>query len=143
MVEQMTMMEQVAGNWLCWAILIMALVCYQQLWLEYFTRHNRIEDEEAEVTDDLKREFSGTLIGVLPLMGLLGTIIGLLDVFAGISVDGASSELVSGGIADALITTQLGLICAIPGWLLQAFVRAKNGKAGTQMCDSVIDAERG
>lgn len=143
MVEQMTMIEQMAGNWLCWAILVMALVCYQQLWLEYFARRNRVEDEEAEVTDDLKREFSGTLIGVLPLMGLLGTIIGLLEVFAGISVDGASSELVSGGIADALITTQLGLICAIPGWLLQAFVRAKAGRPEIQLTDSAIEAERG
>ena len=121
----------------------MAMVCYQQLWLEYFARRNRVEDEAAAVTDDLKREFSGTLIGVLPLMGLLGTIIGLLDVFAGISVDGASSELVNGGIADALITTQLGLICAIPGWLLQAFVRARQGSADTRLVEAVTETERG
>ena len=143
MVEQMTMIEQMAGNWLCWAILVMAMVCYQQLWLEYFARRNRVEDEAAAVTDDMKREFSGTLIGVLPLMGLLGTIIGLLDVFAGISVDGASSELVNGGIADALITTQLGLICAIPGWLLQAFVRARQGSADTRLVEAVTETERG
>lgn len=135
------MIEQMMNNWLCWAILVMALLCYQQLWLEYFVRRNRIEDGETEATDDLKREFSGTLIGVLPLMGLLGTIVGLLDVFAGISADGASSELVSGGIADALITTQLGLVCAIPGWLLQAFVRAKSGKPGSQLSDPVPDGE--
>lgn len=133
------MVAQMMNNWLCWAILAMALLCYQQLWFEYFARRNRMDDEETEVADDLRKEFSGTLIGVLPLMGLLGTIIGLLDVFAGISVDGASSELVSGGIADALITTQLGLICAIPGWLLQAFVRAKSGKPVQLWSDQVTD----
>jgi len=133
------MVAQMMNNWLCWAIIAMALLCYQQLWLEYFARRNRTEDEETEATDDLKREFSGTLIGVLPLMGLLGTIIGLLDVFAGISVEGASSELVSSGIADALITTQLGLICAIPGWLLQAFVRAKSDKPASLWSDQVTD----
>ena len=133
------MVAQMMNNWLCWAILAMALLCYQQLWLEYFARRNRMDDEETEVADDLRKEFSGTLIGVLPLMGLLGTIIGLLDVFAGISVDGASSELVSGGIADALITTQLGLICAIPGWLLQAFVRAKSGKPVPLWSDQITD----
>ena len=137
------MIDQMMSNGLCWAILAMALVCYQQLWLAYFARHDRIEEAEVVVTDDLKGEFSGMLIGVLPLMGLLGTIIGLLGVFAGISVDGVSSDLVSGGIADALITTQLGLTCAIPGWLLQAFVRAKTAKPVMQFDNPVPDREQG
>ena len=69
--------------------------------------------------------FTGILIGALPLLGLLGTIAGLLECFAGIANTGASNELVSSGIAKALLTTQLGLLCAIPGWLLQSWVHSK------------------
>lgn len=122
------MIEQLTQNWLCWAILLLALVCYYQLWMEYFgikvANLSSDSNETRQSNISLKQEFSGVLVGALPLMGLLGTIIGLLDCFVGIASDGASSELVSGGIADALLTTQLGLICAVPGWLLQAYVRA-------------------
>jgi biopolymer transport protein ExbB len=68
---------------------------------------------------------TGILIGALPLLGLLGTIIGLLTCFKGIASYGADGALLSGGIADALLTTQLGLVCAIPGWLLQTYIRSR------------------
>lgn len=135
------MIEQLTHNWLCWAILLLALICYQQLWLDYFAHRSQTrklgnsgkqqadDGLERESDDSIKREFSGVLIGALPLMGLLGTIIGLLDCFAGIASEGASGELVSGGIADALLTTQLGLVCAIPGWLLQAWVHSSSPSA--------------
>jgi len=121
------MVQQLLGNWLCWAILILALVCYQQLWSDFLVQRsaatNLGNDAEQQSENSIKANFSGVLIGALPLMGLLGTIIGLLECFAGIAQQGASSELISSGIADALLTTQLGLVCAIPGWLLQAYVR--------------------
>ncbi len=126
------MIEQLATNWLCWVIVLLALVCYQQLWLDYFAghaRHKSLNNAVAQQLDKVEqREFSGVLIAALPLLGLLGTIIGLLDCFAGIASNGASSELVSGGIADALLTTQLGLVCAIPGWLLQSWLQASSRK---------------
>lgn len=122
------MVQQLLNNWLCWAIVLLALVCYHQLWSEYLAQRTRtinLENNANQQSEDtLKRDFSGVLIGALPLMGLLGTIIGLLDCFAGIAREGASSELISSGIADALLTTQLGLVCAVPGWLLQAYVRS-------------------
>ena len=58
------------------------------------------------------------------MLGLFGTIVGLLECFIGMASDGVSSELVSGGIGDALLTTQLGITCAIPAWLLHAYVKA-------------------
>ena len=125
------MIEQLTQNWICWAILLLALLCYQQLWLEYLAQRTQLthsDSDRAEQTESLKHEFSGVLIGALPLMGLLGTIIGLLDCFAGMSREGANGDLVSGGIADALLTTQLGLVCAIPGWLLQAWVRFSSNR---------------
>ncbi len=110
--------EQMMSNWVSWAIVILALICYQQLWEEYLAASD--SDNEG-----IKHEFSSILIGALPLLGLLGTIIGLLDSFSTIANEGASSSVLSGGIADALFTTQLGLVCAVPGWLLQAYVRSR------------------
>lgn len=65
------------------------------------------------------------LIGALPLMGLLGTISGLQLSFTGMMSQGIDSQVVTKGIADALFTTQLGLVLAIPGWLLMALVKRK------------------
>jgi biopolymer transport protein ExbB len=112
------MIEQLSHSWLCWVIILLALFCYQQLWLNFLQR------AQNERTDhNLQHEFSTVLISALPLIGLLGTIVGLLECFAGIASSGANSELISSGIGSALLTTQLGLVCAIPGWLLQAWMR--------------------
>jgi biopolymer transport protein ExbB len=66
------------------------------------------------------------LLSALPLLGLLGTIMGLLTTFRAMA---GSSELsqtfVSRGIAEALITTQLGLIMVIPALLLHSFLRRR------------------
>jgi biopolymer transport protein ExbB len=130
------MIEQLTHNWICWAIVVLALICYQQLLLDYFAQNGKNtesnpphNDTESQANTEVKHAFSGVLIGALPLLGLLGTIIGLLDCFAGIASEGADSELISSGIADALLTTQLGLVCAIPGWLLQNWVKTASLKS--------------
>ena len=60
------------------------------------------------------------MLAALPLLGLLGTITGLTSTFTQMSADGglALQELITGGIADALFTTQLGLVLVVPGLLL-------------------------
>jgi biopolymer transport protein ExbB len=55
-----------------------------------------------------------TLAVACPLLGLLGTVLGMLDIFSGIAQEGAYTPQVSAGIAKALITTVVGLIIAIP-----------------------------
>lgn len=61
------------------------------------------------------------LAGVAPLLGLLGTVSGMIDLFAVIGDRGASAaSSLSGGISEALVTTQAGLIAAIPLLLLHA-----------------------
>lgn len=126
------MIEQISHNGLCWAIILLALVCYQRLWLDYLVCRSRSENldnhADTKVVDYPQGELSGVLIGALPLIGLLGTIVGLMDCFLGIASQGGSAELVSSGIADALLTTQLGLVCAIPAWLLQCWVQASTSK---------------
>ena len=56
-----------------------------------------------------------TIAVVGPLLGLLGTVLGMIDIFSGIPKEGATySVQISGGIAKALVTTVVGLIVAIP-----------------------------
>lgn len=63
------------------------------------------------------------LAGVAPLLGLLGTVTGMIDLFAVIGERGASAaRSLSGGISEALITTQAGMIAAIPLLLLHALL---------------------
>lgn len=63
---------------------------------------------------------------VTPLMGLLGTVIGMIETFQSISLFGtADPKLMAGGISYALVTTELGLAVAIPLLLLQSFLHAQ------------------
>ena len=65
----------------------------------------------------LKRRirFLYVLVSASPLIGLLGTVIGMLQTFSGLSMqDGYKIDLVAGGISQALVTTQAGLLVAIP-----------------------------
>jgi biopolymer transport protein ExbB len=62
------------------------------------------------------------LAAVAPLLGLLGTVIGMINTFQAITLFGTGDpQLMAGGISEALITTVLGLIAAIPLLLLHAF----------------------
>ena len=68
-----------------------------------------------------------TLLASLPLFGLLGTISGLLSTFNFMSVNNGldMQEMISGGIATAMFTTQLGLVFVVPGLLLHTALRSK------------------
>ncbi len=73
----------------------------------------------------LERSLSllGALAGVAPLLGLLGTVSGMIGTFDTISTVGTGNpRLLSGGISEALITTQLGLMVAIPLLLAHAWI---------------------
>ena len=74
----------------------------------------------------LERSLSllGALAAVSPLLGLLGTVSGMITTFNTISATGMGNpKLMSGGISEALITTELGLIVAIPLLLIHAWLR--------------------
>jgi biopolymer transport protein ExbB len=73
---------------------------------------------------DRQRKFLYILIGVAPLLGLLGTVTGMLSTFQGLSSGGGSDtvDLIAGGISEALITTQTGLIIAIPAYIIAYLV---------------------
>lgn len=69
--------------------------------------------------------FIGVLAGAAPLAGLLGTVSGMLVTFAGLATSTAAQPIdkISVGISEALITTQAGLLIAIPAAFLLALLR--------------------
>jgi hypothetical protein len=69
-----------------------------------------------------------------PLLGLLGTVTGIINTFKLITVFGSGDvKTLSGGISEALITTEFGLIVAIPSLLLHAFLSRKARSVIDQM----------
>ncbi|SDP41544.1 MotA/TolQ/ExbB proton channel family protein [Desulforhopalus singaporensis] len=73
--------------------------------------------------------FIGALAGVAPLLGLLGTVTGMMTTFDVMSTYGTgNARAMSNGISEALISTETGLVIAIPGLYMKAFLdhRAQN-----------------
>ena len=65
----------------------------------------------------------GVLAAVAPLLGLLGTVTGMITTFDVLSVFGTgNARAMAGGISEALITTQTGLLVAIPGLYMKGFL---------------------
>ncbi len=76
-----------------------------------------LEKEEAEERDELSRGIPWLLVisSVSPLLGLLGTVVGIMNVFLGIGASGSTNiAAVAPGVGEALITTVAGLFVAIP-----------------------------
>src|SRR3989338_8916658 len=58
--------------------------------------------------------FLGTMVSTAPFVGLLGTVLGIINAFHGLSVNKQGGDLVMAGISEALVATALGLFIAIP-----------------------------
>lgn len=90
---------------------------------------NRFEEVRQSILHNVQRRvtFLNTLVAAAPLMGLLGTVIGMLGTFAGISSSGGAEtvDVVAKGISEALITTQTGLFIALPGIFLVLIIRRR------------------
>ena len=69
---------------------------------------------------DRRITFLSLLVSTAPLAGLLGTVMGMLTTFRGLSTSsgGKTIDFVAGGNSEALITTQTGLIIAIPAYVM-------------------------
>ena len=85
-----------------------------------------LERAEAIVHAELKRGVSGlaTIGSTAPFVGLFGTVVGIINAFKGISAGGGATGLgvVAGGIAEALVTTAVGLFVAIPAvWMFNYY----------------------
>lgn len=85
-----------------------------------------VEDTGRHVVHELERFLNtlGTIAGITPLLGLLGTVIGMIDVFSAIMIHGVGDpSQLAGGISQALITTAAGLTVAIPSYFFYRHFR--------------------
>ena len=88
----------------------------------------RLEDTGRHVVHELERFLNalGTIAGVSPLLGLLGTVGGIIKAFNAITAGGVGDpRMLSGGIAQALITTAAGLCVAIPSLIAYRYLRGR------------------
>jgi biopolymer transport protein ExbB len=102
---------------------------------------NKTDDFETDeqIIDGLKashelfvKQDVGTiamLAGIAPLLGLLGTVSGMIKTFSIIAEFGTgNAKALAGGISEALLTTQTGLVVAVPGLFMATFLaRRSNG----------------
>ena len=87
-----------------------------------------IEEIGRHVAHDLERHLNalGTIAAIAPLLGLLGTVIGMIKVFAVITAQGVGEpRILAGGISEALVTTAAGLTVAIPSLLFHRVLRRR------------------
>jgi biopolymer transport protein ExbB len=87
----------------------------------------RIEDTGRHVVHRMERYLSslGTIALIGPLLGLLGTVLGLIRMFLAVMVSGVGDPMkMAGGIGEALVCTASGLIVAIPAYILHRYFRS-------------------
>lgn len=140
------------GGIVLWALLVLAVMIYglaAAVWWQCAASRRRVKRREWAVTAgtrverrQIEREFAafeldemawverrlpliGVLIGTAPLLGLLGTVAGMLVTFGGMAMaaGGAPIDTVSAGISKALVTTQAGLVIAVPAAFLFALLK--------------------
>jgi biopolymer transport protein ExbB len=88
----------------------------------------RLEDTGRHVVHELERFMNtlGSIASVSPLLGLLGTVTGIIKAFNAIQAGGMGDpRALSGGIAEALITTAAGLCVAIPALFAYRYLRGR------------------
>lgn len=87
-----------------------------------------VQEAASHVIHELERFMNtlGTIAAISPLLGLLGTVVGMIKVFAVLMENGAgNTALLAGGISEALLTTAAGLGVAIPALIFHRFFSRK------------------
>ena len=86
-----------------------------------------IEEVGSIVTHELERFLPtlGTIAAIGPLLGLLGTVIGMIEIFGSQSSAGSNPIVLAHGISVALYNTAMGLIVAIPSMIFYRYFRGK------------------
>ncbi|NPA14972.1 MAG: MotA/TolQ/ExbB proton channel family protein [Deferribacteres bacterium] len=102
-------------------------------WLEATKAMESVGQHEIAVLARELRALS-TIGNVAPMLGFLGTVLGMIQAFSTIAKVGTGKpELIASGISEALITTAAGLIVGIPSILAFNFLRNKLDKLSTEM----------
>jgi len=98
----------------------------------------RVEDTGRHVVHRLERFLNtlGTIALIGPLLGLLGTVFGLIKMFFAVMISGVGDPMkMAGGIGEALVCTAAGLCVAIPAYVLHRYFRGR-------VADLVVEMER-
>src|SRR6187401_1051250 len=88
----------------------------------------RVEDTGRHVVHELERFLNslGTIASISPLLGLLGTVTGIIRAFNAVMLGGMGDpRMLAGGISEALVTTAGGLAVAIPSFIAYRYLRGK------------------
>ena len=100
----------------------------------FLFRHQRhqldIELRKFRFQMSAHRSMIQSLIAIAPLLGLLGTVTGMMETFRGLGDSALFSQTggVAGGVAQALLTTQIGLIIAAPGIIAYRYLEGHTKK---------------
>lgn len=101
-----------------------------------------MEDTARHRLQNLQRGLGalGTIVAGAPLLGLLGTVVGMIKIFAVVATAGSQvTEALSLGISEALVTTASGLIIAIPALFTHSFLEARAAGIISDMEIRLID----
>ncbi len=152
MAELMHVLE--LGGWPAWALLFLSLGLWAVVWIRASSLRSAVVDAFADQARGLAdarertmlrdhvvdmfgrgREVLRALVVVAPLLGLLGTVGGMIELFD--ALHGGSTALgrgsVAGGISTALITTQLGLIIGVPGLVVARLLDEREARLCRQV----------
>ncbi len=100
-----------------------------------------IQETASQAVHELERFLNplATIAGVAPLLGLLGTVVGMIKVFNEIMIQGAgNASVLAGGISEALITTAAGLCVAIPALVMHRYFSRRVDSLVVQMEQEAI-----
>lgn len=99
-----------------------------------------IEETGRTVVHELERFLTslGTIATVAPLLGLLGTVVGMIEIFGSQTPTGSNPAVLAHGISVALYNTAFGLIVAIPAMIFYRFFRARVDSLAVDMEQQAI-----
>ena len=99
-----------------------------------------IEEVGRAVAHDLERFLTtlGTIASISPLLGLFGTVVGMIEIFSSQTAVGNSPAILAHGISVALYNTAFGLIVAIPSMIFYRHFRSQVGSLTIEMEQQAI-----
>lgn len=116
-IKQFIAPELLHGGMVIWLIIALALVCY---WLLFEALYQHVSKQSHDWFYHWQKPLQ-IMVSAMPLLGLLGTVLGLLDIFSAMAANAKVS--MSDGIGKALLTTQMGLLMTIPALLILCFLQ--------------------
>lgn len=101
----------------------------------------RVEDVGRHAVHDMEKFLPtlGTVALIAPLLGLFGTVVGLINMFLSIMSNGiGDANALAGGIGEALVCTAAGMAVAVPAYIFHRYLRARVNDYGIELEKAVI-----